>query len=188
MVGAFRRYASAVLTQHGGVIGETRGLEIFAYFGYPTAQVNDTERAVRALSDPARAHTAQRRQRGRGRAEAFSTHRPRMRSRGDQLNRRDDWRRIKRRGESANSRWAGVGARHHQRSAPDPGPLRGGGMHRKGPGRPVPPVNLFRIVRASGGRRRAAARAPTPFVGREPELRLMARRWERVQAGEGQLS
>ncbi len=49
------------------------------------------------------------------------------------------------------------------------------------------PVNLFRIVRASGGRRRAAARAPTPFVGREPELRLMARRWERVQAGEGQL-
>ena len=49
------------------------------------------------------------------------------------------------------------------------------------------PVNLFRIVRASGGGRRAAARAPTPFVGREPELRLMARRWERVQAGEGQL-
>ena len=49
------------------------------------------------------------------------------------------------------------------------------------------PVNLFRVVRASGGRRRAAARALTPFVGREQELGLLARRWERAQAGEGQL-
>ena len=48
MVGAFRRCVSAVLTQHGGVIGESRGREIFAYFGYPTAQENDAERAVRA--------------------------------------------------------------------------------------------------------------------------------------------
>ncbi len=49
------------------------------------------------------------------------------------------------------------------------------------------PVNLFRIVRASGGRRRAATRALTPFVGREEELGLLARRWGSAQAGEGQL-
>src|SRR5207344_2392514 len=40
--------------------------------------------------------------------------------------------------------------------------------------------------RGSGGRRRGGARAVTPFVGREEELGLLARRWERAQAGEGQ--
>ena len=49
------------------------------------------------------------------------------------------------------------------------------------------PVTLYRVVRASGGRRRAATRPLTPFVGREEELGLLTRRWERAQAGEGQL-
>src|SRR5580693_3995269 len=47
-------------------------------------------------------------------------------------------------------------------------------------------VQLFRIVRASGGGRRGGARALTPFVGREEELGLLTRRWERARAGEGQ--
>ena len=49
------------------------------------------------------------------------------------------------------------------------------------------PVQLFRIVRASGGGRRGGARTLTPFVGREEELGLLTRRWERARAGEGQL-
>jgi class 3 adenylate cyclase/predicted ATPase len=49
------------------------------------------------------------------------------------------------------------------------------------------PVTLYRVVRASGGRRRGAARPLTPFIGREEELGLLTRRWERAQAGEGQL-
>jgi class 3 adenylate cyclase/predicted ATPase len=49
------------------------------------------------------------------------------------------------------------------------------------------PVQLFRIVRASGGGRRGGARTLTPFVGREEELSQLARRWERARAGEGQL-
>jgi hypothetical protein len=48
-------------------------------------------------------------------------------------------------------------------------------------------VQLFRIVRASGAGRRGGARALTPFVGREEELGLLARRWESAQSGEGQL-
>ena len=48
------------------------------------------------------------------------------------------------------------------------------------------PILLFRVVRASGGRRRGGARALTPFVGRGEELDLLARRWERARAGEGQ--
>jgi class 3 adenylate cyclase/predicted ATPase len=49
------------------------------------------------------------------------------------------------------------------------------------------PVQLFRIVRASGAGRRIAARALTPFVGREEELGLLMRRWARAKGGEGQL-
>ena len=49
------------------------------------------------------------------------------------------------------------------------------------------PVHLFRIVRASGGGRRGGARTLTPFVGRDEELGLLARRWERARVGEGQL-
>ncbi|HEY1887164.1 MAG TPA: AAA family ATPase, partial [Roseiarcus sp.] len=47
------------------------------------------------------------------------------------------------------------------------------------------PTTLFRIVRASGGRR-FGARALTPLVGREEELDLLRRRWERAAKGEGQ--
>jgi predicted ATPase len=49
-------------------------------------------------------------------------------------------------------------------------------------------VSLYRIVRASGAGRRSGARAPTPFIGREEELGLLLRRWERARAGDGQLA
>ncbi|MBV9287253.1 MAG: AAA family ATPase, partial [Hyphomicrobiales bacterium] len=48
------------------------------------------------------------------------------------------------------------------------------------------PMRLYRILRVSGGRRRKGARVLTPFVGREEDLRVLDRRWERVGAGEGQ--
>ena len=50
------------------------------------------------------------------------------------------------------------------------------------------PMTLYRIVRASGGGRRGGARALTPLVGREEELELLSRRWERARSGEGQLA
>ena len=49
------------------------------------------------------------------------------------------------------------------------------------------PLSLYRVVRASGGGRRGGVRALTPFVGRDEELGLLSRRWERARAGEGQL-
>jgi hypothetical protein len=51
-------------------------------------------------------------------------------------------------------------------------------------GVPVP-VALYRIVRASGGRR-GGARILTPLVGREDELSQLQRRWSRALEGEGQ--
>ena len=45
---------------------------------------------------------------------------------------------------------------------------------------------LFRIIRASGGRRRERARALTPFIGREEELDILTQRWVRARSGDGQ--
>ena len=49
------------------------------------------------------------------------------------------------------------------------------------------PVALYRIVRASGGGRRAGQRHLTPLVGRDEEIAMLMRRWERAQHGDGQL-
>ena len=49
------------------------------------------------------------------------------------------------------------------------------------------PVTLFRLIRASGGGRRAGQRHLTPLVGRDEEIATLMRRWERTRQGEGQL-
>jgi predicted ATPase len=42
-------------------------------------------------------------------------------------------------------------------------------------------------VRASGGGRRAGQRHLTPLVGRDEEIGMLTRRWERARQGDGQL-
>jgi hypothetical protein len=49
------------------------------------------------------------------------------------------------------------------------------------------PVTLFRLVRASGGGRRAGQRHLTPLIGRDEEIAMLMQRWERARQGEGQL-
>jgi class 3 adenylate cyclase/predicted ATPase len=48
------------------------------------------------------------------------------------------------------------------------------------------PVTLYRILRISGGRRRRQARLLTPFVGREEDLAVLVRCSERAFVGAGQ--
>ena len=49
------------------------------------------------------------------------------------------------------------------------------------------PVTLFQLVRASGGGRRAGQRHLTPLIGRDEEIGMLMRRWERARQGDGQL-
>jgi hypothetical protein len=49
------------------------------------------------------------------------------------------------------------------------------------------PVTLFQLVRASGGGRRTGQRHLTPLVGRDEEIAMLMRRWERARQGDGQL-
>ena len=48
LINAYRRYAAAVVSQHGGVLAGSRVREVLAYFGYPVAQ----EHAANARSTP----------------------------------------------------------------------------------------------------------------------------------------
>jgi predicted ATPase len=48
------------------------------------------------------------------------------------------------------------------------------------------PTVLFRLVRASGGGRRSGGRDLTPLVGRDDEMAMLLRRWERARQGDGQ--
>ncbi|HKN29590.1 MAG TPA: AAA family ATPase [Roseiarcus sp.] len=48
------------------------------------------------------------------------------------------------------------------------------------------PTTLYRIARASGGGRRSGQRALTPLVGRDEEVTMLLRRWERARQGDGQ--
>src|SRR5246500_1638486 len=49
------------------------------------------------------------------------------------------------------------------------------------------PVTLFRLVRASGGGRRSGQRRLMPLIGRDEEIAMLMRRWERARQGDGQL-
>ena len=49
------------------------------------------------------------------------------------------------------------------------------------------PTALFKLVRASGAGRRVGQRQVTPLVGREEEIAILMRRWERARQGDGQL-
>ena len=49
------------------------------------------------------------------------------------------------------------------------------------------PMALYRLIRASGGGRRSAQRNLTPLVGRDDEMAMLLRRWERTRQGDGQL-
>ena len=48
------------------------------------------------------------------------------------------------------------------------------------------PLTLYRVLRVTGGRRRKGPRLLTPFVGRAEDLGVVDRRWQRARAGEGQ--
>jgi class 3 adenylate cyclase len=188
LVGSYLDEASAAVTRLGGHVHSKHGDGLMALFGYPIAQENDAERAVRAALAVQRAL--------------------------DELNARNAGKNAPQLaariglesgqvvvdatsavfGEAPN-----VAAR--VQSLAEPGSvIITAGVQRQVAGlfvaedrgahglKGMPaPVTLYRIMRASGGGRRGSGRVMTPLVGREEELELLSRHWERARAGEGQL-
>ena len=188
LVGAYLDAASAAVTEMGGHVAKKLGDGLMALFGYPVAQENDAERAARAALSIHRALAdLNRKNAGAGK--------PALNARvgietgpvvvdaageiyGDAPN-------IAARVQSLAEPGTIVVTARVQRQVAGLFVVEERGSHElKGVPEPVP---LFRLVRASGGGRRAGQRHLTPLVGRDEEIAMLMRRWERARQGEGQL-
>jgi class 3 adenylate cyclase/tetratricopeptide (TPR) repeat protein len=188
LVGAYLDAASAAVTDMGGHVAKKLGDGLMALFGYPAAQENDAERAARAALSIQRALAElNRKNAGAGK--------PALNARigietgpvvvdaageiyGDAPNTAARVQALAEPGSvmvTARVQHQVVGLFVAEES----------GSHQlKG----VPePVMLYRLVRASGGGRRAGQRHLTPLIGREEEIAMLMRRWERARQGDGQL-
>ena len=188
LVGAYLDAASAAVTEMGGKVAKKLGDGLMALFGYPVAQENDAERAVRAALAIQRALAElNRKNAGLGK--------PPLEARigietgpvvvdaageiyGDAPN-------TAARVQGLADPGTVVVTARVQRQVAGLFVAEEHGTHRlKG----VPePVALYRIVRASGGGRRTGQRQLTPLVGRDDEMGMLMRRWERARRGDGQL-
>jgi class 3 adenylate cyclase/predicted ATPase len=188
LVGGYLDAASEAVTSLGGHVLKRLGDGLLALFGYPQAQENDAERAVRAALAIQRALAElNARSAGKGAPElavriGLDSGPVVVDATGEVF------------GEAPN-----VAARVQALAEPGAVVVTGavqrqtaglfvaedrGAQELKG----VPaPVLLYRIVRGSGGGRRGGQRALTPLVGRGEELEMLGRRWERARTGEGQL-
>jgi class 3 adenylate cyclase/predicted ATPase len=187
LVNAYLDQASAAVTELGGHVLKKLGDGLMALFGYPQAQENDAERAVRAALAILRALVEiNTRNASKGAPElsariGLDSGSVVVDAAGEVF------------GEAPN-----VAAR--VQAAAEPGTvLITASVQRQTAGLFVvedkgahdlkgvtAPVELYRVVRASGGGRRGGARALTPLVGREDELTLLTRRWSRALEGDGQ--
>ena len=188
LVSGYLDAASEAVTQMGGRVATKLGDGLMALFGHPIAQENDSERAVRAALAIQRALAElNRNNAGLGRPKLVA--RIGIESGAVVVDAAGEIF-----GDAPNS------AARVQTLA-DPGTvLITARVQRQVAGlfiaedrglnelKGVPtPVALYRIVRASGGRR-FGARALTALAGRQEELDLLRRRWERAVTGEGQLA
>ena len=189
LVGSYLDEASQAVTGFGGHVLKRLGDGLMALFGYPHAQENDAERAVRAALAIQRALADLNARNARPGAPELSarigieTGPVVVDAAGEVFGEAPN---VAARVQSLAEPGAVVVTAAVQRQIAGLFVAEDKGAHDlKG----VPaPVTLYRIVRASGGGRRGGARVLTPLVGREDELALLARRWSRALEGEGQLA
>jgi class 3 adenylate cyclase len=184
LVGSYLDAASAAVTDMGGHVAKKLGDGLMAMFGYPLAHENDAERAVRAALSIQHA-LAELNRKNEGAGKPVLTARIGLETGPDAA------------GEIYGD-VANVAAR--VQALAEPGVVlvtarvqrqvaglfvaeERGSNELKG----LPePVTLFRLVRASGGGRRSGQRQLTSLVGRDDEMTMLMRRWERARQGDGQ--
>jgi predicted ATPase/class 3 adenylate cyclase len=192
VIGTYHRRCAEVITSSGGFVAKYLGDGVLAYFGYPQAHEEDAEQAVRAglalieavaKLDAGQSTTLQVRigiatglvvvgdllGEGAAQEQAVIGETPNLAARLQGLAEpntvviADNTRRM-------------LGGLFDYR---DLGTLPVAGIDY--------PVHVWRVLGASlvGSRFEALRGASTPLIGREEEIALLTRRWERAKAGEG---
>ena len=188
LVGAYLDAASAAVMKMGGHVAKKLGDGLLALFGYPVAQEDDSERAARAALAIQRALAElNRKNTGTGKPElsariGLETGPAVVDAAGEIYG---DVANIAARVQALAEPGAVLVTARVQRQIAGLFVAEERGTHTlKG----VPePTALFRLIRASGGGRRSGQRQLTPLVGRDDEMTMLVRRWERARHGDGQL-
>jgi class 3 adenylate cyclase/predicted ATPase len=188
LVNAYLDDASKAVMEMGGHVAKKLGDGLMALFGYPLAHENDAERAARAALSIQRALAdLNRKNAGAGKPDLVARigleTGPAVVDAGGEIY--GDVTNVAARVQALAEPGAVLITARVQRQVAGLFVAEERGTHTlKG----VPdPTALFRLVRASGGGRRAGQRHLTPLVGREEEIAMLMRRWERARQGEGQL-
>jgi class 3 adenylate cyclase/predicted ATPase len=188
LVNAYLDEASAAVTDLGGHVLKKLGDGLMALFGYPRAQENDAERAVRAALAIQRALADLNVRNARSGAPELSARigiesgSVVVDAAGEVFGEAPN---VAARVQAAAEPGSVLVTESVQRQVAGLFVVEDKGAHElKGVAQPL---SLYRVVRASGAGRRGGGKALTQFVGREEELALLARRWERARAGDGQL-
>ena len=173
--------------QYGGHVAKKLGDGLMALFGYPRAQENDAERAVRAglmllrALEDLNSTNARRGFPALAARIGLDSGPVVVDSTGEVFGAAPN---LAARAQGAAEPGAMLITAAVQRQVAglfvveDKGPRELKGV----PGLPI----LYRVVRPSGGGRRTGARMQTRLVGREDDLDLLVRRWRRTLAGAGQ--
>ena len=187
LINSYLDIVSAEVTKMGGHIAKKLGDGLMVLFGFPVAHENDAERAVRAALGIQRALTDLN-------AKNAGSTTPVLAARigleagpvvvdvageifGDAPN-------VAARVQALAEPGAVLATARVQRHVAGLFVAEERGSHSlKG----IPdPVTLFRLIRASGAGHRGGHRHLTPLVGRDEEIAILMRRWNRAREGEGQ--
>jgi class 3 adenylate cyclase len=188
LVSAYLDAASAAVAEIGGHVAKKLGDGLMCLFGYPLAHENDAERAARAALSIQRVLTElNRKNAGTAKPELVARigleFGPAVLDAGGEIY--GDVANIAARVQALAEPGAILVTAQVQRQVAGLFVVEACGRYAlKG----VPePTALFRLVRANGGGRRSGERQLTPLVGRDDEMKMLARRWQRAQQGDGQL-
>src|SRR6478735_3453852 len=187
LLGTYVDVASAAITELGGKIIRKQGDGLMVLFGYPVALENDAERAARAaLAIQRSLAELNRKNAGSGKpplAARIAIDWGPVLVEGNELF--GDTPNIAARAQAVAEPGEVVVTARVQRQIAGLFVAEERGSHEfRGVSAPV---TLFRLVRASGVRRRAGQRRLTPLIGRDDEMAMLMRRWERARQGDGQL-
>ena len=184
LVRSYLDAASEAVTEMAGHVAKKLGDGLMALFGYPVAQENDAERAARAALSIQRALVEVNRKNAGAGKPALNARigieiGPVVIDAGGEIY--GDAPNVAARVQALAEPGTVVVTARVQRQIAGLFVAEERGSHElKG----VPePVTLFRLVRASGGGRRAGQRNLTPLVGRDEEIAMLMRLWDgRVRA------